>query len=92
MKPTFLLLIQMYNFEGMVALGKVLNPATNQLSKSLEHAKYVIDILEVLKEKTRGNLDSEESRLLDQTLSSLKLNYVDEMGNPDAPSTTESLA
>lgn len=92
MKPTFLLLIQMYNFEGMVALGKVLNPGTNQLSKSLEHAKYVIDVLEVLKEKTRGNLDAEESRFLDQTISSLKLNYVDELGNPDAPSSTDSLA
>jgi len=92
MKPNFLMLIQMYNFEGMIALGKVHNPATNQMSKSLEHAKYVIDVLEVLKDKTRGNLDSEESRLLDQTISSLKLNYVDEMGNPDAPSTTESLA
>lgn len=92
MKPNFLMLIQMYNFEGMIALGKVPNPATNQMSKSLEHAKYVIDVLEVLKDKTRGNLDSEESRFLDQTISSLKLNYVDEMGNPDAPSTTESLA
>lgn len=92
MKLTFLNMIQMYQFEGMVALGKMLNPATNQLSKSLEHAKYVIDILEVLKDKTRGNLDSEESRFLDQTISSLKLNYVDETGNPDAPSTSGSLA
>lgn len=92
MKLNFLAMIQMYQFEGMVALGKMPNPATNQMSRSLEHAQYVIDVLEVLKAKTHGNLDSEESRFLDQTISSLKLNYVDEAGNPDAPSTTDFLA
>lgn len=78
MTPTFLNVIQIYQVEGMVALGKMLNPATNEITKSLDHARYVIDVLDILKEKTKGNLSAEEERFLDQTISSLKLNFVDE--------------
>ena len=77
MKPTFLTLIQMFQMEGMVALGKMLNPATNELTPNKEHARYVIDILEVLQEKTAGNLDEGDQKFLDQTLSTLKLNFLE---------------
>lgn len=76
MKPTFLTLVQMFQMEGMVALGKMLNPATNQLTPNQDHARYVIDILEVLKDKTAGNLSSEDERFLNQTISTLQLNFV----------------
>lgn len=85
MKPSFLTLIQMFQLEGMVALGKMLNPATGELARNLEHAQYVIDILEVLHQKTSGNLADDELRFLDQTLSTLRLNYVEEVGNPNSP-------
>lgn len=76
MKPTFLTLVQMFQMEGMVALGKMLNPATNQLTPNQDHARYVIDVLEILKEKTAGNLSSEDERFLQQTISTLQLNFV----------------
>lgn len=82
MKPTFQTIIQMFQLEGMVALGKMLNPATNELTKNLEHARYVIDILEVLHEKTAGNLESGEKMFLENTLSTLRLNYLEETSNP----------
>ena len=85
MRPTFLTIIQMFQLEGMVALGKMLNPASGELARNLEHARYVIDILEVLQEKTSGNLADDERRFLEQTLSNLRLNYVEETGNPSSP-------
>ncbi len=89
MKPTFLTLIQMFQLEGMVALGKMLNPATNEITRNLEHARYVIDILEVLKEKTHGNLSDDEQRFLDHSLSTLRLNFVEETNRPSAPPPAE---
>lgn len=86
MKPTFLTLIQMFQMEGMVALGKMLNPATNELTPNKEHARYVIEILEVIKEKTTGNLSDSDQKFLDQTLSTLKLNFVELESSPDAAS------
>ncbi|NQW29187.1 MAG: DUF1844 domain-containing protein [Ignavibacteria bacterium] len=85
MKPTFLTVIQMFQLEGMVALGKMLNPANNQITKNLEHARYVIDILDLLQEKSKGNLSSEEDTFLMNALSTLKLNFVEESNNPITP-------
>ncbi len=78
MKPTFLTIVQMFQMEGMVALGKMLNPATNEITKNIEHARYVVDILEVLAEKTEGNLDDGDKQFLENTLSTLRLNYLEE--------------
>ena len=78
MKPTFLTIVQMFQMEGMVALGKMLNPATNEITKNIEHARYVVDILEVLAEKTEGNLDDGDKKFLENTLSTLRLNYLEE--------------
>ena len=89
MKPTFLTIIQVYQIEGMVAIGKMLNPGTNTITKNLEHARYVIDMLEILAEKTKGNLTSDEQRFLDNTLSTLRLNFLEEFGNPSAPPPAE---
>ncbi len=85
MKPTFLTIVQMFQLEGMVALGKMLNPANNQITKNLEHAKYVVDILDLLQEKTKGNLQPDEETFLTNALSTLKLNYVEETNNPVLP-------
>lgn len=85
MDLNFLTIVQVYQLEGLVALGKMLNPATNQITRSLEHAKYVIDLLDILKSKTSGNLSDEEQRFLENTISTLKLNYLEESGTPTTP-------
>lgn len=88
MQPTFLTIVQMFQLEGMVALGKMLNPATNQITKNLDHAKYVIDILDILAEKTSGNLTDDEKKFLDHTVSTLKLNFLEESKSNVLPSTS----
>lgn len=58
------------------ALGAVPHPATGQRSLDLETGKYWLDVLAMLKEKTKGNLHSQEERLLDGLLADLRMQYV----------------
>ena len=79
----FTQLVLMFHTAAMQQLGKLKNPLTDVLERNLEAAQNSIDLLEMLKEKTRGNLSAEENRLLLQVLQELKLNYVDEAGKPE---------
>ncbi len=77
---------------AMISLGKVKNPVSDTLEKNLEYAKLSIDILEMLLQKTKGNLSEYEKKLLTETVSQLKIIYVEESGedtNADPNSNTE---
>lgn len=82
----FTMVVNMFAMEGMVALGKIKHPATQTIERNLEHAQFVIDVLKILSEKTQGNLADSERQFLEQTLSTLRLNYVQEQsaGRMDA--------
>ena len=69
-------IVQMFQIEGFTALGKIAHPMTGKTEKNLEQASFVIDLLAVLQEKTKGNLTDSEARLLDNALRDLRLNYV----------------
>ena len=69
----------------MIFLGKVPHPETGQKIKELEAAKIFIDQLEMLAAKTKGNLSREEQELLNQTLTAVRLAYVEEAGGAPAP-------
>ena len=58
------------------ALGAVPHPATGQRSLDLETGKYWLDVLGMIKEKTKGNVHAQESRLLDGLLADLRMQYV----------------
>lgn len=58
------------------ALGAVPHPATGQRSLDLETGKYWLDVLSMMKEKTKGNLHPQEARLLDGILADLRMQYV----------------
>ena len=61
---------------AQVSLGTIPNPQTGQPQQSLPVAKQMIDILGMLKEKTKGNLSKEEEPLLDSALFNLRMQYV----------------
>ena len=61
-----------------MALGKVANPATGKAEVNLPLAKDCIDTLLMLKEKTKSKLTQEEQTILENTLSDLEMNYVEE--------------
>ena len=52
------------------------HPVTKKREKNLEEAKYTIDLLEMIEEKTKGNLTPEEKRYLDQILYDLRMRFV----------------
>jgi hypothetical protein len=71
---------------ALMLLGKVPNPETGQPMQDLDAAKMFIDQLEMLEAKTRGNLDKNEEKLLGQSLTSLRLAFVEAI---EAPATAE---
>ncbi|MFH0948580.1 MAG: DUF1844 domain-containing protein [Elusimicrobiota bacterium] len=75
----FLSLVFSLSAAAMQQMGKMANPMTNKIEKNLEQAKISIDIIEMIAEKTKGNLIVEEDKFLSSTLSNLQLNFVDEL-------------
>ncbi len=69
-----------------VQLGIVEDPFNNQKSKEVEQAKGTIDLLEMLKEKTKGNLTEEEEKLFEDIMYDLKMKYLYEMDKSDKKS------
>jgi hypothetical protein len=96
----FAALVSGYATQAMVGLGKVANPLTGQVERDLDQARALIDLLEMLEAKTEGNRSDEESSFLRQTLSMLRLNFVDEKnkgesptrGEPEKPNETQASA
>ena len=58
------------------ALGAMPHPATGQRTLDLDTGKFWIDVMAMLKEKTKGNLHPQESRLLEGILGDLQMQYV----------------
>lgn len=75
-KPALALLVSTMASQAFIFLGLIENPLTGQFEKDLEQAKYSIDMLQVLKDKTAGNATPEEAKLLDGILYDLRMRYV----------------
>ena len=63
---------------GMMQLGKIMNPMTQKIEKDINAAGATIDMLCMLREKTKGNLSKYEEDILANSISSLQMNYIDE--------------
>jgi hypothetical protein len=74
----FFSLIMTFQAAAMQQMGKLKNPISDKIERDLQQAQLSIDILDMLEEKTRGNLSEDESRFLKGVLQEIKLNYVDE--------------
>ncbi len=81
----FFSLIYSFQMQTMMHLGKIKNPVSDKIETDLQAAQATIDLIEMLSEKTKGNLAEEEKRFLDSALSDLKLNYVEESSKPAQP-------
>jgi hypothetical protein len=73
---SFDLLVTTFVTEAMVALGQLPHPADNQLVFDSHHARFAIDMLEIIAEKTKGNLTPQEDRGLHDVLHQLRMAFV----------------
>ena len=74
--PSFIELVNLLMMQTLVGLGLVGGPGGERYPANPEIAKHYIDMLQMLEDKTRGNLNAEEKGLLDQALYEIRMRYV----------------
>jgi hypothetical protein len=62
--------------QALMHLGEIANPLTGKIEPDVPVAKQMIDIIGMLKDKTRGNLSASEDRLMEDILFDLRMKYV----------------
>jgi hypothetical protein len=75
---TFDFLVHTIFTQALMALGRIPNPITKQAHRNVATARHFIDTLAMLEEKTRGNLTTEEARLLEEIQHQLRTLYLDD--------------
>lgn len=63
--------------QALMHLGEIADPLSGKIETDVTAAKQMIDILGVLREKTKGNLSSGEERLMEDILFDLRMKYVE---------------
>jgi hypothetical protein len=79
---TFSALILSLSTSALVNLGELPDPLSNEKGVNLSLAKQTIGIVEMLKDKTKGNLSVDEDRLINNMLYDLRMKYVSMSGTP----------
>ena len=66
------------NTQALLFMGKIPNPISKKYEKDLGTAKYLIDTIDMLSKKTKGNLDENEAKLIENILYDLRMAYISE--------------
>lgn len=74
--PDFITFISSLSANALYNMGLMNTPISEKAKKNMSLARYTIDIIAMLKEKTMGNLTKEEQRFVDSLLYDLKLKFV----------------
>ena len=75
-EPSFSMIVSSFVVQALIALGEMENPVDGKRMRDLEAAKFSIDMLQVLGDKTTGNLDDNEKKMLEGALYDLRMRYV----------------
>ena len=73
---SFEVLISMLFTQAISALGQMPNPATGETEINKPYAKHYIDTVEMLDEKTKGNLTEDEAKIVSEALHAMRMAYV----------------
>jgi cell division septation protein DedD len=80
MTQRFIEFVMMHAQNAALFLGQIPNPKTGEAEINLDLARMFIDQLEMIQEKTRGNLTTEETTVLRNALSNLQMAFVEASG------------
>ena len=76
-EPTFASFLSMLGMQAFFSMGDFQDPASPEIKVDLAQAKYLIDIIEILSNKTKGNLSQEEETMVRELLYGLKMKFVE---------------
>jgi hypothetical protein len=88
-QPAFADLVNMLAMQAAIALGGFQGPGGERIPPNPAAAKHHIDLLDVLDNKTKGNLTDDEKRVLDTVLYELRMQYVQMAGATPPPAGQE---
>ena len=74
----FATFIYSLNTQALLFLGKIPNPISKKYEKDIGTAKYLIDTIDMLSKKTKGNIDENEAKLIENVLYDLRMAYISE--------------
>ena len=70
---------------ALIFMGRVPHPETGEIMRDLDSAQMFIDQLEALESKTKGNLSPQEQKLMNQSLTAVRMAFVDATGGRARP-------
>lgn len=76
-EPEFNVFITSLGMQAMIFMGEMPNPVTNETTLELDRARYLIETIAMIGNKTKGNLSAEEQKLVDDILYGLRLKYAE---------------
>jgi len=76
LEASFSTLVLSIGSSAAMALGLSPNPASGEMEKDLKMARFNIDLLGVLQEKTKGNLNEDEKKFIDFMINDLQMRFV----------------
>ena len=79
LKVNFEIFISGLMMEGLIALGEAENPVTKKKELNAMHAKFLIETLDMLREKTKNNLAKNEDEMMEAVLYELKMRFVNKV-------------
>lgn len=81
-EKSFMYLVGTFQSSAWIAMGEMENPMTKKIEANLDQASFYIDLLEMIETKTKGNLSEYEEQFLINTISELKMKFIEEKKIP----------
>ena len=73
----FSYVVDTFRSSASISMGKMKNPVTNKTNVNIQQAKYYLDLLIMLQKKTKNNLTDYEEQMLINTVSELKMRFIE---------------